>query len=139
MMTCSTSAPSTLDRSSTSLITAAPRSGALSVESPPPSLPNGVRPAATITTSSTKFILEALHPPAEIAHLYLATHDRCRSYRCRIRGRRPQRPDRYGARRGIRAVRRKTPPGTQAPRPAAAAVVARSGLRDRRRLAGAQR
>src|SRR2546421_7435356 len=67
MMTCSTSAPSTLDRSSTSLITAAPRSGALSVESPPPSLPNGVRAAATITTSSTKFILEALHPVREIA------------------------------------------------------------------------
>src|SRR5438270_8933960 len=61
MMTCSTSAPSTLDRSSTSLMTAAPRSGALSVESLPPSLPNGVRAAATITTSSTKFILEALH------------------------------------------------------------------------------
>jgi hypothetical protein len=53
MMTWSTSAPATWVRSSTSLIATAPSSGAGSVESPPPSLPNGVRAAATSTTSST--------------------------------------------------------------------------------------
>ena len=53
MMTWSTSAPSTRLRLRTSLMTEAPNSGAVIVERPPPSLPNGVRAAATRTTSST--------------------------------------------------------------------------------------
>ena len=54
MITWSTSPPGTPVRSRTSRITSAPRSGAARLLRPPPSFPNGVRAAATRTTSPTR-------------------------------------------------------------------------------------
>src|ERR1035437_7822113 len=61
MISWSTSAPSVPVRSSTSRITRPPRSVAATPESPPPSLPKGVRAAATMTTS---FMAPMLRPAA---------------------------------------------------------------------------
>src|SRR6266852_5144804 len=136
MITWWTCAPSTLARWSTSRMTVPPSSGAVREERPPPSLPNGVRAAATMTTASIECIVGSHNRPPTMAP---ATDERRQIRTTQGPRGRSAGQDGGGAGGWIGPLRREAQAGGQAagaPPPRAAAG---RRLRGRRRAAGPQR